>query len=262
MHAVYKNRYVLDFIATVMFFTRIPINWAYFSDKPPDLTRAAWAFPMIGYLIGLSCGVIGDLCLFLGLSTFLSCVIAIALSVIVSGAFHEDGLADMADGFGAGGSPERIDKIMHDSRLGTYGVVALTLGLLARIGLAVNLVDLGYSLVFVLSAGFASGKLAIICTRNFFNPSKFAKTGSIIGFISTKNFLAAILIWLVPVMFIFPFFCVLVGITFVTGIICIVGSRSNYYLGGITGDVMGAIAFVSELLFLLGVNLVITGFGL
>ena len=90
-----------------------------------------------------------------------------ALSIILTGAFHEDGLADTADGLGAGGTPERINKIIHDSRLGTYGVVALILGLLTRLGLLLTLVEFGYSLVSILSVGFASGKLAIIFSRNF-----------------------------------------------------------------------------------------------
>ena len=96
------------------------------------------------------------LLIFLGMSIFLSCIIAINLSIILTGAFHEDGLADTADGLGAGGYPERINKIIHDSRLGTYGVVALNLGLLTRLLLSLTLVEYGYSLVSILSVGFAS----------------------------------------------------------------------------------------------------------
>ena len=103
---------------------------------------------------------------------------------MITGAFHEDGLADMADGFGAGGSPEKINEIMHDSRLGTYGTSALTLGLLIRIGITIALVDLGYSMLIILAISFASGKLAILFMRNFSYPSNFAKTGTIIEYIS------------------------------------------------------------------------------
>ena len=140
-----------------MFFTRIPINWTYFSDKAPDLTRAAWSFPIVGFLIGIISGICGEFCILVNLPIFLSCTIAIAVSLMVTGAFHEDGLADMADGFGAGGSPEKINEIMHDSRLGTYGTSALTLGLLIRIGITIALVDLGYSMLIILAISFASG---------------------------------------------------------------------------------------------------------
>ena len=259
MEILLKNRYLVDFMATVMFFTRIPVNWTYFSDEAPNLTRAAWAFPLIGYLIGLCAGILGDICLLFGLPNFLSCLIAIALSVMISGAFHEDGLADMADGFGAGGSPERVNEIMHDSRLGTYGVVSLSIGLLIRVGLLVGLVELGYSLTLVMAAGFAAGKLAIIFARKFFAPSELTKTGSIVGVISNKNFIFATLTWFVPITLAFPFFGVFLGISFVGIAIFLLGSRSNHYLGGLTGDVLGAIAFSSELLFLLGILSVING---
>ena len=158
-----------------MFFTRIPVNWKFFSKKPPNLTSAAWSFPIIGFLIGIISGFIGELCIFMNLSIFLSCTIAIAFSVIITGAFHEDGLADMADGFGAGGSPKKINKIIHDSRLGTYGTAALTLGLLIRLGLAINMVELGYSLILILSSSFASGKLSIIYTEIFLLCQLFQK---------------------------------------------------------------------------------------
>ncbi len=251
-----KNKYVVDFFATIMFFTRIPIKWSFFSDKAPDLTKAAWAFPLVGFLIGLLSGALGDFLIFLGLPNFLSCIIAIIMSILLTGAFHEDGLADTADGLGAGGSPQRINKIIHDSRLGTYGVLALILGLLARLGLLLTLVEYGYLLVSILSIGFASGKLAILYSRNFFNNSRFAKVGSIVGVISNKNLFIANLIWVLPTLVIFPFYGILLGGIMMTFIISIIGLKSKKALGGITGDILGAIAFLTELVFLLGIVIV------
>lgn len=240
-----------------MFFTRIPVNWSYFSEKAPDLTRAAWTFPLIGYLVGVISGGLGEILLLLGAPIFLSAAIAIAFSVFITGAFHEDGLADMADGFGAGGAPERINEIIHDSRLGTYGVAALTLGILIRVGLVVSLVDLGYSLIFVLSVGFASGKLAILISRNFFNLSDFAKTGSVFGSITPINLLVATIIWLTPLLFFLPIFAIVLGAFFSFWLIYIIGSRATTLIGGITGDVLGGTAFLCEIGFLLGVAIVL-----
>lgn len=256
MRVIIKNKYVIDFFATVMFFTRIPIKWSFFSDKPPNLTKAAWAFPLVGILTGVLSGVLGDFLIFLGLPIFLCCIIAITLSVILTGAFHEDGLADTADGLGAGGSPERINKIIHDSRLGTYGVVALILGLLTRLGLLLTLVEYGYSLVSILSVGFASGKLAIIFSRNFFNNSRFVKMGSVVGTISNKNLFIATVIWALPTLIIFPFYGILLGGILMAFIISIIGLKSKKALGGISGDILGAIAFLTELVFLLGIIVV------
>jgi len=252
-----QNRYVLDLLASVMFFTRIPVNWSYFSEKAPDLTRAAWTFPLIGYLVGVISGGLGDMLLSLGSPIFVSAAIAIAFSVFITGAFHEDGLADMADGFGAGGTPERINEIIHDSRLGTYGVAALTLGMLIRVGLVVSLVDLGYSLMSVLSVGFASGKLAILISRNFFSLSDFAKTGSVFGFITPINLFMATIIWFTPLLVLFPIFSIILGAIFSFWLIYIIGSKAKNLIGGITGDVLGATAFLSEIGFLLGVAIVL-----
>ena len=255
MRILSQNRYIVDLFAALMLFTRIPVRWSFFSTEPPDLTRASWSFPLIGLLVGVLSGILGDLCIYMELPIFLSCVTAIIFSVIVTGAFHEDGLADMADGFGAGGSAERINRIMHDSRLGTYGTAALILGFLFRVGVVLSLVELGYSLMVILAFGFATGKLAVILIRNLFDTSVFSKTGSIIEQVTAKNLIIAMLIWFVPLITVFPFFGILVGITFVLVIIILFGRMSSQKLGGLTGDVLGATAFVSEMIFLFGLTL-------
>ena len=174
----------------------------------------------------------------------------------MTGAFHEDGLADTADGLGAGGSPQRINKIIHDSRLGTYGVLALILGLLTRLGLLLTLVEYGYLLVSILSVGFASGKLAILYSRNFYNNSRFAKVGSIVGVISNKNLFLATVLWALPTSIIIPFYGILFGVILMIFIISIMGFKSTKALGGVSGDILGAIAFLTELVFLLGIVIV------
>ena len=260
MKKVYKNRYILDFVATVMFFTRIPIKWSFFSNEAPDLTKAAWAFPLIGYLIGFCSGIFGDLCLFLGLPTLISCVISVIISILLTGALHEDGLADMADGFGAGGSPERINEIMHDSRLGTYGVIALISSFFARIGITLGLVEYGYSLTFILCAGFATGKLAIIISRNIFKASDFAKSGSIIRSVSYLNYISAFFIWLIPIIIIFPFWSLIFGLILVLCLIYFFGKKYISTINGITGDILGSSALLSELLFLFGILIIVGRF--
>ena len=60
MKTFYQNKYLVDVFASIMFFTRIPINWSYFSNTAPDLTRAAWSFPLVGFLIGILSGIFGE----------------------------------------------------------------------------------------------------------------------------------------------------------------------------------------------------------
>lgn len=119
-----------DISAAFSLLTRLPV--------PVDHRRAglrgadaAWAYPLVGALLGLLAGGLGWALLGLGVSAGMAAVFVLAAQVMMTGALHEDGLADMADGMG-GSSVERRLEIMKDSRIGTYGAVALVLALLAR----------------------------------------------------------------------------------------------------------------------------------
>lgn len=94
--------------------------------------RAAWAYPVVGLALGALAALPAALALALGLPAALAALLALACLVILTGAMHEDGLADCADGFWGGWEPARRLEIMKDSRIGSYGVIALTLGLAAR----------------------------------------------------------------------------------------------------------------------------------
>ena len=171
--------------------------------------------------------------------------------------FHEDGLADTADGLGAGGSPRNIDKIIHDSRLGTYGVMSLVLGILVKLGLILALFESGYPLIAIFSIGFATGKLSIMIARNLFNNSEFAKTASIVGKISNKCLFIATLTWILPTLFVLDIYGILFGIILMTLTILLIGKKSKKAIGGINGDILGAIAFLTDIMFLFGNIIVI-----
>lgn len=94
--------------------------------------RAAWAYPLVGLVVGSLAALAGYGAWALGLPAPLAALIAIATSVIVTGAMHEDGLADTADGLWGGWDREKRLEIMKDSHIGTYGVIALILGLCGR----------------------------------------------------------------------------------------------------------------------------------
>ncbi len=91
-------------------------------------------------------------------SPFIAATVAVAASVWITGAFHEDGLADTADGLGGGMSRDRKLEIMRDSRIGTYGGAALILALLLRVGALEGLVDVnpwGAALALTISGGIS-----------------------------------------------------------------------------------------------------------
>lgn len=122
---------VLDLAAALTLLSRLP--------APVDHAalgrvgaRAAWAYPVIGLLLGaLSGAVLLALCR-LGVAPGVAAAAALAASLLLTGAMHEDGLADSADGLGGGADRERALEIMKDSRVGTFGAAAVALSLLAR----------------------------------------------------------------------------------------------------------------------------------
>jgi len=113
-----------DIQLAVVFLTRLP--WRLNGDVPPlALNRALRAFPLVGLIIGGGSATLFGLAHFAGLPDSACALLAILSAVLLTGALHEDGLADVADGFGGGQDKSRKLDIMRDSRLGAYGGLAL-----------------------------------------------------------------------------------------------------------------------------------------
>ena len=93
---------------------------------------ASWAWPLAGAILGLIAALTASLSLWLGLGAGIAAALVIAVQIISTGAMHEDGLADSADGLWGGYDRDRRLEIMKDSRIGTYGVLALVLALILR----------------------------------------------------------------------------------------------------------------------------------
>jgi adenosylcobinamide-GDP ribazoletransferase len=124
---------VTGFLGAVQFLTRIPIHLR--SD--PGIARSVPWFPVVGALIGLAVGGIAA-GLWDVVPPLVGAGIAVLAGVLVTGAFHEDGLADIADGLG-GYTPEQRREILKDSRHGSYGVVAMTGSILLRVACVASL---------------------------------------------------------------------------------------------------------------------------
>jgi adenosylcobinamide-GDP ribazoletransferase len=122
--------------ACLRFLTRLPVPRLGPLDDParlPDLACEAWAMPVAGAVVGLVGAFVLALAAALGLPPFSAAAVAVAVGVAVTGALHEDGLADTADGLAAGGSAERRLAVMRDSRIGAAGAAALVLSLVLRV---------------------------------------------------------------------------------------------------------------------------------
>lgn len=118
--------------------------------------RAAWAFSVAGLALGLIAALAGTLAGALGLPPPLAAAVVLVVLVVTTGAMHEDGLADSADGLWGGWDRERRLAIMKDSRTGAYGVIALVLSLLMRWAALVPLIEAGWLWAAVLAAACLS----------------------------------------------------------------------------------------------------------
>jgi adenosylcobinamide-GDP ribazoletransferase len=121
-----------DLKVALLFLTRFPVQIDG-TVTMRDLSAAVYAFPLVGAVVGLLGGLAFGGASLLGLPPLPSALIALATMMLVTGALHEDGLADTADGLSAGGNRERALEIMADSRIGSFGALALMTSLLARL---------------------------------------------------------------------------------------------------------------------------------
>ncbi|WP_108003201.1 adenosylcobinamide-GDP ribazoletransferase [Mycoplana dimorpha] len=119
--------YIDDVARSVAFLSRIRVPQRHFAGHDGRLSRTVRAFPVAGVLIALPAAALLAIFKALGVSTLFSAFIVLAVQTLLTGALHEDGLADTADGLGGGRDRDSMLAIMKDSRSGSYGVVALVL---------------------------------------------------------------------------------------------------------------------------------------
>src|ERR1700722_165816 len=137
------GRFIRDVADALRFFTRLRVGEPE-PGAPLDIDRIAWAAPVAGVAVGLISALILALTTLLGLPPLLRAGLATAALVVAPGALHEDGLADVADGFGGGATRARKLEIMRDSRIGAYGAIAIALALILRVGALAAALDGGF----------------------------------------------------------------------------------------------------------------------
>lgn len=232
-----------------MFYTRIPVpRFVKFSED--NLNKSTKYFPLIGWLVG-SIGAFSFFIFQMFLPHSISIALSMVTTILTTGAFHEDGFADVCDGFGGGWTKEKILEIMKDSRLGTYGAI----GLVAMLGLKFMALNaLSPTLVpFVLIAGHSISRLSaasMIAVSSYSRMDELSKVKPIGKKLETGEYIFAILLGILPLLlfrnfWVFGFILVLFPIL----------SYFKYYfekwIDGYTGDCLGTIQQVSEVFFYL-----------
>ena len=240
------NRIGADIAACLGFFTRLPAARLGFGET--NFADALWAAPVAGAVVGLVAGIAFAVTAWFGLPPSLSAIVALAAAILVTGSLHEDGVADIADGFGGGNTRERKLEIMKDSRNGTFGVVALVMVLLARWA-AIAAVGASGDALFALVAAHAASRALLPGFMRSVKPAKPDGLSAGIGEIPSNVALVALGLGVLALLLLGP-------AAAIAAVICLallfVGMKwlTESQIGGQTGDVVGALQQAGEIVVL------------
>jgi len=242
-----------DLKAAGQLLTRLP--WG---DNAADTSiddassHPARCYPLVGFAIGALAALAFALAGWLLLPPVIAAVAALAVAMLVTGALHEDGLADVADGFGGGRSRERKLAIMRDSRIGSYGVLALVLVLAARGGSLAALADASTVAAALIAAHTLSrgGLAALMCTLpQARSDGLAAATGRPGG----GDAVVAFAIGAVCAFLLLDFGIAVAAVLACAAVQAALALQAQRQIGGITGDVLGAAQQLGEAAVLLTV---------
>lgn len=238
------RRLVEELLVAFQFLTRLPISRIAY--QPNSLSRSAKFFPVVGLVIGLGASALQNV-LTPHLNRALAALLVLTFLVLMTGALHEDGLADTVDAFGGDGNREQVLTILRDSRIGSFGGLALVLSVLARL-LLLSIIPMNRFTALIVSAHVLS-RWTTLPLSYFLRPARESDdgqgariaqkippssliTGSLLSF--------AIVLYLMRREFWIPVLVAL-GITALSGL---------YYfrrIGGVTGDCFGATNQLTEI---------------
>ena len=244
------RRELIALMEAVRFFTRIPVP-----DRIPhsadSLNHSARYFPAIGLLVGAVSAIAFSIAA-LVVPTQVAVLIAMGSSIYLTGAFHEDGLSDMTDGLGGGWDKLRILEIMKDSRVGSYGVVVITMTLLGKFVLLDSFDPLW--IPFLLMAAHAFSRycsVLIMAGLSYVREDRLSKSKPLATKLTRKALWIASVFGLLPLLLL-PAAAALVGVA--AGLLTTIwlGRKLQTWLGGYTGDCLGATQQLTELAFYLG----------
>ena len=241
-----------DLLVSLMLLTRFPVAKYRKEQNPPNLTRAQWAFPLVGALVGFITIFIANALNYIGFNETTSSVVGVMTALLVIGAFHENGLAKVLDGFGGGAEKKQKLEIMKEGRLGTYGTLGLIISTLLKVSLITELLNTPGCFLLVMCS-FSLGRTSIVILRRSSIVASGETSTTLVGKASFTQTLLAILfgtIWIIPISF-----SLVLIVTFVM-LMLTLGLRflALRQIGGVSGDVLGASVQIVEISVLAIVN--------
>ena len=224
--------------ASAIFLTRLPIRWE--GEMPPDLAaRSLRAGPVVGAAIGLVAGLVFLLLAALGVPVMASALVAVAAQMLLTGALHEDGLADLTDGLGGGDSRDSKLAIMRDSRIGSFGALALIVAVIARVT-AIAAIPNGWGPVAALIAAGAASRASWPVLMAWLPPARADGLAASHGRQPTDRLAATVAVAALVSLLVLPLGQALAGLLAAALAIAGLGLLVVRQIGGYTGDVLGA----------------------
>ena len=236
------------FLLALSFYTRLPCPQTLDYKQLPQATVY---LPLVGWLVGgitASSFYLADLLW----PQATAVILALIIGIFLTGAFHEDGFADVCDGFGGGWGKQRILEIMKDSYIGVYGVLGLLLIFLLKISLLGGMFAAAVPLVLL--AGHSISRLPplLLMQRYDYARNNDSKAAGAVYKPNLQELAVATVIALLPLALL-PALCVLAIIP-VLGVNWYLGRYFYRYIGGYTGDCLGASQQIAETVFYLSVS--------
>lgn len=238
-----------DLRMAAAFVTILPLG----SSKPAAdgaIARATWALPVAGLLVGCVGALVYKVTSRFGLTPNLAALLALATTSLITGALHEDGLADTADGLGGGRTRERKLEIIRDSRIGTYGVCALILSFGLRWS-ALAAIANPWAVALALCAAHAAARAGVPAFMSLVPPARPDGLAARAGAPAGRSVAIAFAIGTFALALALGPAKALVGLVLLSLAGLILARLAIRQIGGQTGDILGAFEQVGEILILL-----------
>lgn len=242
------------------FYSRLPVRLP-LAFRESDLSACTRYFPAVGLVVGLLSGLVflSTIAILGPQQAFAAAVVAATCSALLTGAFHEDGLADMVDGLGGGQTVSQRLDIMKDSRIGTYGALALILAILLKVSLlsALAALSAGEVLTIFIAAAVVSRcnaalLIGILPYAREDASSKVRPVAHKLSLLNRNSLLVTGLVCLaLSAVIIESFGTALVAIVALAALLFFFQQALQNRLGGYTGDCLGGLQQLSELTILL-----------
>lgn len=243
-----------DAALCLVFFTRLPLPVFDFRDR--TLAQAICAAPLAGLVVAAIAALVFAVADGLGLSPATAAALSLAAAMLVTGCLHEDGLSDVADGFGGGKSREKKLEIMRDSRIGAYGASALALSILIRWTALSGIADPFSALAALIAAHMASRGL-LGAFMHLLPPARSDGLSASAGTVSINTALAGAVIGAASLLLLGAGGAISAAVL-LAAIFLGLRALCLSQIGGQTGDTIGALQQLSEIAVLLIASVVLS----